>query len=74
MIKGGQSAKFTVSFRSDAPRSHCAYLEGSQRVFSPEAPLELRLWATGQAADGVGALISGTFHPHAGAPPTPLQV
>ncbi|PNH03315.1 hypothetical protein TSOC_010638 [Tetrabaena socialis] len=43
------------------------------RVFSPEAPLELRLWPTGEGADGVGALLSGGFHPYAGAPLTPLQ-
>jgi hypothetical protein len=42
-------------------------------VFSPDAPLELRVWPRGEAGEGVGALLSGTFHPHAGAPPVPLQ-
>ncbi|EFJ49783.1 hypothetical protein VOLCADRAFT_104231 [Volvox carteri f. nagariensis] len=74
VIRGGGSAAFTVSFSSSTPRAHAGYLHGACRVYSdPDAPLTLRLWPTGDAADGIGAMLSGTFHPHAGAPPTPLK-
>lgn len=73
VIKGNSSAKFTVTYTSDRPLDHASYLIGSQRVFSPAAPLQLHAWPTGPAGDGVGVLLSGTFHPYAGAPPTPLQ-
>ncbi|KAG2495146.1 hypothetical protein HYH03_006754 [Edaphochlamys debaryana] len=74
VIKGGTSAKFTVTFSAPTPRDHYGFLQGTQRVFSPENPaVQLRLWPKGDAGDKVGALMSGTFHPYAGAPPTPLQ-
>ncbi|GIM02972.1 hypothetical protein Vretimale_7763, partial [Volvox reticuliferus] len=75
VIRGGGSAAFTVSFSSTQPRGHAGYLHGTCRVYSDaeDAPVTLRIWPTGDAADGVGAMVSGTFHPHAGAPPTPLQ-
>lgn len=73
VIKGNTTAKFTVTFCASESRRHGGYLHGTQRVFSPESPLELRVWTAGENADRVGALLSGTFHPYAGAPPTPLQ-
>ncbi|GLC49027.1 hypothetical protein PLESTB_000174500 [Pleodorina starrii] len=85
LIPGGGSAAFTVSFSYPTARGHAAYLHGACRVSAsnddPDSSrrIELRLWPTSTAgsgsgaADGVGALLSGTFHPFAGAPPTPLQ-
>lgn len=34
----------------------------------------LQVWPEGDDGASVGALFSGTFHPYAGSPPTPLQV
>lgn len=31
------------------------------------------MWPEGEAGERVGAMLSGTFHPHAGLPPAPLQ-
>ncbi|GFR52101.1 hypothetical protein Agub_g14614 [Astrephomene gubernaculifera] len=75
VIRGGGSAKFTVSFSAspEATQTIEAYLHGACRVFSPEAAVQLRLWPRGESGDGVGVLLSGAFHPYAGAPPTPLQ-
>jgi len=38
-----------------------------------QAPITLKTWPKGEAGDGVGVMLSGTFHPHAGQPPAPLQ-
>eukprot|EP00798_Chlamydomonas_sp_ICE-L_P024309 gene24309-9913_t len=73
VLKGGESAMFTVRFVSDRSVPHQGYMCGIQRVSSPDAPLQMKTWLTGDKADGVGVLFSGTFHPHAGFPPSPLQ-
>jgi len=73
VIKGGEFSKFTVSFVSERGAPHNGYLVGTSRVFSPEAPISLKLWPEGDKADSVGTLLSGTFHPYAGSPPAPLQ-
>mmetsp|Transcript_3650 Transcript_3650/g.9844 ORF Transcript_3650/g.9844 Transcript_3650/m.9844 type:complete len:1159 (+) Transcript_3650:140-3616(+) len=71
IIKGGGNAKFIVRFNSYRAAHHSGYLHGVQKVFSPEVPLSLKTWPAGE--DGIGVMLAGTFHPHAGQPPAPLQ-
>ncbi|MEW5301041.1 MAG: hypothetical protein WDW36_003924 [Sanguina aurantia] len=71
--QGGGSMRFCVRFRSGRAALHSGYLEGVQSVFSPEGDVKLNLWPTGERGESVRALITGTFHPFAGAPPAPLQ-
>ncbi len=74
VIKGGGHAKFTVRFCSERAALHAGYLHGVQKVFSPEVPLALKTWSVGgEGGEGVGVMLAGTFHPHAGQPPAPLQ-
>jgi hypothetical protein len=37
------------------------------------AHVTLQIWPEGEQAESVGTLFTGTFHPYAGNPPTPLQ-
>ncbi|KXZ45748.1 hypothetical protein GPECTOR_51g734 [Gonium pectorale] len=103
IIKGGDSAKFSVTFTApeavsrgsppaDRPLPTAAYLHGACRVHGPEPStasptrpstegtasaaepkVQLRLWPKGPNGEQVGAMLSGTFHPHAGAPAAPLE-
>ena len=39
----------------------------------PAVPFSSQIWPEGDNAESVGTLLTGTFHPYAGSPPTPLQ-
>lgn len=71
VIKAGATTQFRVSFCSLGERPHGGVLVGSQRVYSPNGTLSVKLW---DAPDGtVEARIDGSFHPNAASPIEPPQ-
>lgn len=70
----GRSGRVRVTFLADAPGAHEAYVEGTQRLISPAAGVQLKLYPHDAAERSAGlpelcVFLQGSFHPHA-APPT----